>query len=94
MDVRYHLATLVLKGIFLVEDEADGEKKPSASTAMTLVRDVEIAMLPRDGILGDIDILIGMDVIEPGDFAISHDADGNAIFSFRTPSLRQPISFL
>ena len=94
MDVRYHLATLVLKGIFLVQDEADGENKLAASPAMTLVRDVEVAMLPKDGILGDIDILIGMDVIEPGDFAISHDADGHAIFSFRTPSRRQPISFL
>jgi hypothetical protein len=39
-------------------------------------------------ILADCDILIGMDVINQGDFAITH-LDGKTTFSFRLPSLEQ-----
>lgn len=38
------------------------------------------------GDLGDIDILIGMDVIARGDFSVTN-ADGKTTFSFRMPSL-------
>jgi predicted aspartyl protease len=38
------------------------------------------------GVLGDIDVLIGMDVIGSGDFAVSN-YDGKTVFTFRSPSL-------
>ena len=49
---------------------------------MVIIPEIQISECP-----GDIgcDILIGMDVISRGDFAISHK-DGNTVFSFRTPS--------
>ena len=37
------------------------------------------------GILGSVDVLIGMDIIVEGDFAITHK-DGKTCFSFRCPS--------
>ena len=38
------------------------------------------------GILRDCDILVGMDIIGQGDFAVTNK-DGNTVFSFRMPSL-------
>ncbi len=38
-----------------------------------------------EGLLGDVDVLIGMDIISLGDFAISN-FNGKTIFSFRVPS--------
>ena len=38
-----------------------------------------------DGVLGDFDILIGMDIIHQGDFAVTH-SDGKTTFTFRIPS--------
>jgi hypothetical protein len=37
------------------------------------------------GLIAECDVLIGMDIIGSGDFAISHP-DGQTIFSFRLPS--------
>ena len=41
-----------------------------------------------EGILGDIDVLIGMDIIANGDFAITNFA-GQTTFSFRVPSCEE-----
>lgn len=38
------------------------------------------------GILRDCDVLVGMDIIGQGDFAVTNK-DGNTVFSFRIPSL-------
>ena len=38
-----------------------------------------------DGVLGEIDVLVGMDIISKGDFAITNYG-GNTHFSFRIPS--------
>lgn len=39
-----------------------------------------------EGILRDTDVLIGMDIITNGDFALTHN-DGKTLFSFRVPSI-------
>ncbi len=39
------------------------------------------------GVLGDIDVLIRMDVIGSGDFAVSN-FDGKTVFTFRAPSIQ------
>ncbi len=41
-----------------------------------------------DGQLGDADVLIGMDIINLGDFAVTNK-DGNTVFTFRIPSLEE-----
>lgn len=41
-----------------------------------------------EGILGDIDVLIGMDIISGGDFAITN-VGGRTTFSFRMPSVKE-----
>lgn len=41
-----------------------------------------------DGILGDFDVLIGMDIISNGDFAVTH-SDGKTTFTFRLPSVEK-----
>lgn len=38
------------------------------------------------GVLTDCDLLIGMDIINQGDFAVTHN-DGKTMFSFRLPSI-------
>jgi hypothetical protein len=38
------------------------------------------------GVLRDFDVLIGMDIIGRGDFAVTNK-DGNTVFSFRIPSM-------
>ena len=38
-----------------------------------------------EGDLGEADVLIGMDIICLGDFAITHTADGGLVMSYRTP---------
>jgi predicted aspartyl protease len=55
-----------------------------------LLNDVVFPALPvTDGNLGnDIDVLIGMDVIGSGDFAVTH-ADGRTCMSFQMPSRRR-----
>ena len=40
------------------------------------------------GVLTDCDVLIGMDIINQGDFAITY-SDGKTMFSFRLPSMEQ-----
>ena len=53
---------------------------------ITLPMNVGVAMLPVTGNdLGDVDMLIGMDVISQGDFVITN-ASGKTTFSFRMPS--------
>lgn len=46
------------------------------------------ALEVMEGDLGDVDALIGMDIISKGDFAVSN-ANGKTTFSFRTPSLQE-----
>ncbi|MCM1066385.1 MAG: SEC-C metal-binding domain-containing protein [Muribaculaceae bacterium] len=41
-----------------------------------------------DGVLHGFDILIGMDIISQGDFAVTH-SDGKTTFSFRLPSMEK-----
>ena len=41
---------------------------------------------------GKFDILIGMDIITMGDFALTND-NGNTVFSFRIPTNNKPICF-
>lgn len=41
-----------------------------------------------DGDLHDFDILIGMDIISKGDFAVTH-SDGKTTFTFRIPSVEK-----
>lgn len=53
---------------------------------------VTVAGLEQDGQLGDIDILIGMDIIGRGDTAITV-ADGQGVFSYRTPPRGKHIRF-
>lgn len=45
-------------------------------------------MRVTEGNLGDVDVLIGMDIISQGDFAITN-AKGTTTFSFRCPSLER-----
>lgn len=40
------------------------------------------------GDLGDVDVLIGMDIISRGDFVVTHKG-GETVFSFRTPSIER-----
>jgi len=40
------------------------------------------------GVLTDCDVLIGMDIINQGDFAVTHK-DGKTMFSFRLPSIEE-----
>ena len=40
------------------------------------------------GVLAECEVLIGMDIINQGDFAITHN-DGKTTFSFRYPSMQQ-----
>lgn len=48
---------------------------------------VNFAMVPVTGNdLGDVDMLIGMDIISQGDFSVTN-ADGKTTFSFRIPSM-------
>ena len=55
-----------------------------------LLNNVVFSSLPvTDGNLGnDVDVLIGMDVIGTGDFAVTH-ADGRTCMSFQMPSRRR-----
>ena len=55
------------------------------------VRVVEVTV-PKAPLTGDSDILVGMDIIGMGDFAVS-SYQGNTCFSFRVPSLER-IDFL
>jgi len=58
-----------------------------------IVGEVELTELERDDQLGnDIQMLIGMDVISLGDFALSYE-NGNTVFSFRVPG-RKVIDFV
>lgn len=45
-------------------------------------------MTVMEAVLKDCDVLIGMDIITRGDFAITH-SDGNTTFSFQIPSVRK-----
>jgi SEC-C motif len=45
-------------------------------------------MKVTEGILGGFDVLIGMDIISQGDFAVTNFG-GNTRFSFRVPSLEE-----
>ena len=58
--------------------------------ALYLLNNVVFPSLPvTDGNLGsDVDVLIGMDVIGSGDFAVTH-ADGRTCMSFQMPSRRR-----
>lgn len=38
-----------------------------------------------EGDIGEIDVLIGMDIICLGDFAITHEAEGDLVMSYQTP---------
>lgn len=44
-------------------------------------------MTVMEAVLKDCDVLIGMDIITQGDFAITH-SDGNTTFSFQIPSVK------
>jgi len=46
------------------------------------------SLLVTEGLLNDTDVLIGMDVISKGDFAIT-SADGDTKMSFQTPSTHE-----
>jgi predicted aspartyl protease len=45
-------------------------------------------ILVTEGVLGDVDVLIGMDIITKGDFAVTNFG-GKTTFSFRVPSLNE-----
>lgn len=50
---------------------------------------VSFAMVPVTGNdLGDVDMLIGMDIISKGDFSVTN-VDGKTTFSFRIPSIER-----
>ena len=50
---------------------------------------VNFAMVPVTGNdLGDVDMLIGMDIISKGDFSVTN-VDGKTTFSFRIPSMER-----
>jgi predicted aspartyl protease len=54
-----------------------------------LINDVGFHSLKvTEGVLRDMDVLIGMDIISLGDFAISN-SDGHTQFTFQTPSTRK-----
>lgn len=58
------------------------------------LHEVDVGVLEHDGQLGeDVDVLIGMDIISRGDFAISQDEFGKIWCSFRHPSKRLRIDF-
>lgn len=45
-----------------------------------------VSVKVTEGILRNTDVLIGMDIINMGDFALTHN-DGKILFSFRVPSI-------
>lgn len=54
-----------------------------------LPNNVNFAMVPVTGNdLGDVDMLIGMDIISKGDFSVTN-VDGKTTFSFRIPSMER-----
>ena len=53
----------------------------------------EIVRLERDDQLGDVDVLIGMDIICRGDAAITADEQGGLWFSYRHPHGGKAIRF-
>ena len=62
------------------------EEMPIHVIDLEISNDVQVPALEViAGDIGDADVLIGMDVITLGDFAVTN-ADGFTQFSFRTPS--------
>ena len=76
---------VVLASIFMSTRQGDKQ----ALTAHT----AEMVVLESDGQLGDVDVLIGMDIISRGDMAITADNKGVLWFSFCHPHRGRLIRF-
>ena len=57
-----------------------------------IMHHTKVVGLERDGQLGDVDVLIGMDIMGRGDTAITIEG-GKAWFSFRHPPKGKAIRF-
>ena len=72
-------------------------KEPIAAFSddtLVSLHEVSALKLEEDGQLGEnIDILIGMDIIQRGDFAVTQDSSGDVWFSFRHPARQVRIDF-
>jgi predicted aspartyl protease len=56
---------------------------------ISLLNNIEFpALLVTEGLLGDTDVLIGMDIISKGDFAVTA-SDGNTKMTFQIPSTHE-----
>ena len=69
--------------------DASGEKESNVyAIHLLLPNNIGVSFLPVTvGVLNGFDILIGMDVISQGDFAITN-VEGETTFSFRIPSIK------
>ena len=76
-----HAAGQSLMKTYLVDIILPLSSAKSSKPALTLVNVVATEFLAGQ----DIDIIIGMDIISSGDFALTHRG-GNSTFSFSTPS--------
>lgn len=78
-------------GMAMVQGATDPDPKPCETFLVNIFlpnRVVITSIRVAKGSLRDCDVLIGMDVINRGDFAITHYS-GNTMFSFRMPSMEQ-----
>jgi len=73
-------------GITLVRNTSGTKYEPMYKINIVLPNSVGISFLDvTEGILTDFDVLIGMDIICKGDFAISN-SDEKTVFTFQIPS--------
>ena len=80
-------------GMAVVYDASSAQSVNTYSVNILLPNDVEFPdweVTEAGGLVGDEDILIGMDIIGSGDFAITNK--GRTVFTFRYPS-QEEISF-
>jgi hypothetical protein len=76
-------------GMTMVQSATDQRARETFLVSIFLPNKVVVpSVRVTKGLLADCDVLIGMDIISGGDFAITH-YDGKTTFSFRLPSMEQ-----
>jgi hypothetical protein len=78
-------------GMAMVQGATDVNPKPCETFLVNIFLPNKLvvpSIRVTKGSLANCDVLIGMDIINQGDFAITH-LDGKTTFSFRLPSLEQ-----
>jgi hypothetical protein len=76
-------------GMALVNSATEQKRCETFLVSIFLPNKVAVpSIVATKGMLADCDVLIGMDIIALGDFAITHP-EGKTMFSFRLPSIGQ-----